>query len=515
MAASAFYLGFDISTQGAKLLALAWPERTVVWTSTLQYDEDLPQYATHEGRRQHADPCVSEADPKMWIDAVEVLLGRWQRSGFDGQRVRALSVSGQQHGLVCVDAGGRLTRPWAKLWNDTSTQEECRELHAALGGEAAMQKAVGMVQRPGFTASKILHFKKEDPRAFARTASFLLVHNYINMFLSGGVRVMEAGDASGMALMDPVRKSWHPEVCAAIDPQLIQALPPLRPAHKPIGRIAPELAERFGISPEAWIAAGSGDNMMGAIGTGNVKPGIVTVSLGTSGTAYAFRAEPLIEADPDVAGFCDATGSYLPLVCVANLANGYRQCLETFGWTHAEFARALEATAPGNEGRLLVPWFRGERTPDLPAAAGTYFGFHSLADFRPEVLARAVLEGHVLHLHQAYQKLGVQAKLVHLTGGLTRSQAFCQAIADIFAMDVLVLEGEGAALGAALHAAWTDGVGPIEELCATTLALSQAARIKPRADVVPIYEQVKLRYQTLAQALLASAEGLGMLEVKP
>ncbi len=500
MRSPALYLGFDLSTQGAKLVVLSLPEHRIVWSSALNFDRDLPHYHTHEGRRRHEDPRVSEADPLMWIEAVERLLSAFAQSGLDGQRVRALSVSGQQHGLVCLDAEGQLTRPLAKLWNDTSTDRECAELHAALGGEAAMFEAVGMVQRPGYTASKILHFKKEDPIAFARTRSFLLVHNYINRFLIGGVEAMEAGDASGMALMDGFQKQWHPQVCAAIDATLLERLPPIKPASEAIGRIDPSLADRYGISASALIAAGSGDNMMGAIGTGNVRPGVITVSLGTSGTAYAYQQEAHLPIDSSVAGFHDATGHYLPLVCVANMANGYQQCLEEFQWNHTDFERALANTTPGT--KIFVPWLMGERTPDLPHAAGTYFGFHKLADFRPEVLARAVLEGHVLHLHQAFEKLGAKAQRLHLTGGLSRSRALSQMIADIFACEVLIVEGEGAAIGAALHAAWTDGAGNIEELCDRTLRLDEAVCLKPREDYVAVYTKSKELYRELTEALL-------------
>jgi sugar (pentulose or hexulose) kinase len=193
--------------------------------------------------------------------------------------------------------------------------------------------------------------------------------------------------------------------------------------------------------------------MYGAVGTGNVRPGIVTVSLGTSGTAYTQLEEAFIDPQGEIAAFCDSTGRHLPLLCVSNLANGYDALLGQFDLDHDGFGRLLEKTPAGNSGRVLLPWYAGERTPDLPLASPLYFGF-TLADLRPEVLARAVLEGHVLNLYEGFRRMPVEPDEIRLTGGLARSDAWCQAIADIFDADVVPVEGEGAALGAALHAAW-------------------------------------------------------------
>jgi xylulokinase len=170
--------------------------------------------------------------------------------------------------------------------------------------------------------------------------------------------------------------------------------------------------------------------MYGAVGTGNVEPGIVTVSLGTSGTAFTFLMDPYVDPTGEIAAFCDSTGNYLPLLCVSNLANGYNEILKQYNLTHAEFNEIIQKTPPVNAGKLLIPWYEGERTPDVPQAAPVYFGF-GLADFTKENLCRAVIEGHVLNIYSGFKRLPVDVQEIRLTGGLIPSEAWCQTIADI------------------------------------------------------------------------------------
>ena len=496
-----YYLGIDVSTQGAKLVVLDYEKRQVVFTQAVNYDSDLSEFSTENGALRGRSPGVSESDPLMWLKAVDILLGGFVQSGLDGSLVRAICVSGQQHGLVCLDAAGQLTRSYAKLWNDVSTVAECQELTHAMGGDEAMIQAVGNVQKPGYTAGKILHFKKEDPVAFARTSTFFLVHNYINYYLTGGVREMEPGDLSGMALWHPGRGEWSRTLLSAIDPSLAAKLPTVKGSARFIGKIDPKLAARFGIHPDCRIDAGSGDNMCGAIGTGNVRPGVLTVSLGTSGTAYGFSERFHASPDGEVAGFADATGHFLPLVCVANLAVGYNQLLRVHQLTHQDFDKMATSRPVGNGGRMLIPWFVGERTPDLPEAAASWFGF-DIGDFTPPVMARAVLEGHVMNLYAAALKLPNVAQKIHLTGGLVKSNAFRQAIADFFQAEVVPVQGEGAALGAAIHAAWIDTGVDLAILADEILVFDEALRARPNAQNQKAVTTARQLYLALATRLL-------------
>ncbi|MFA5137782.1 MAG: xylulokinase [Elusimicrobiota bacterium] len=493
-----YTLGLDISTQGAKLLLLDPDSGRVVFTTAVDYDKDLPAYGTVNGAIQGLGPGVSESDPKMWLDAVRMLFSRLKESGSDPARVRAVSVSGQQHGLVCLDSRGTLTRRTSKLWNDASTAGECEELTRAVGGKAAMLAHVLNTQRPGYTASKILHFRKNDPEGYRRTTTFFLAHNYVNWFLTGGRRVTEPGDVSGMALWDPRRRTWAKDVCAAVDEDLINKLPPVEPSDRFIGRLSPELCRQYGFSPDCRVDAGSGDNMYGAIGTANTAEGVVTVSLGTSGTAYTFLERPYVSEDGEIASFCDSTGHYLALLCVSNMANGYNEILERQGISHERFQELVDKTAPGNSGMVLLPWFQGERTPDLPEAAPLWFGL-DLGAMTPERLCRAVLEGHVLNLYEGYLKLPIQGRRIHLTGGISRSRVWRQTLADVFNTEVVPVKGEGAALGAAIHAAWAETDASMDEFAKRFVEFDETAAARPIPENVRRYADLKRLYLSLSR----------------
>lgn len=499
------YMGLDISTQGAKLVVLDLETKQAAFVTSLGYDTDMPKFQTENGTIKGLPEGVSESDPQMWIQAIHTLFARFKSAGHDASAVRAIAVSGQQHGLVCLDKQGNLTRKTSKLWNDVSTAEECEEITRAVGGKAAIISEIYNAMKPGYTASKILHFKKADPEAYSRTSSFLLVHNYINWYLtggkSGGVCAMEPGDTSGTALWNLETRQWSNAVCKAIAPDLISKLPPLTPSDEFIGTISAELCAQYGFSPNCRVDAGSGDNMYGAVGTGNVRPGIVTVSLGTSGTAYTIVPNAYKDPDGEIASFCDSLGNYMPLLCVSNLANGYNQILKIHKIDHEEFTKIVSLTEPGNGGRVLLPWFDGERTPDLPLGTPLYFGF-DLGDFTEEVLCRAVLEGHVMNLYEGFLKLPVKAGSIHLTGGMSRSTAWRQVIADIFNCEVIPVKGEGAALGAAIHAAYVDNKKDVADLYAYVhqfVAFDEDLRAQPIPSNVKKYERFKKMYMSVSQ----------------
>lgn len=484
------FLGIDSSTQGCKMVCINPATRQIEYVDSVHYDADLPHYKTRNGVIQSTQNQLSEADPRMWLEALHRLFDRMLEKNFPLRDIRAISVSGQQHGLVTLDENGNLTRTRSKLWNDYSTAQECELLTGKMGGTEKMIAAVGNTQRPGYTAGKIYHLYRHEPEAAWKTTTFFLVHNYINWYLTGGknrgARVMEPGDVSGMALRYPGANRWAEALCNIISSDLIRKLPPVKPSDQFIGTISPELAERYGFPEDCRIDAGCGDNMYGAVGTGNIEPGLVTISLGTSGTAYTIFDDPYVDPQGEIASFCDSTGRFMPLLCVSNMANGYTKMLELFELDHQGFTDVLKRTPPGNNGRILFPWFMGERTPDLPHATPLYWGFQP-EDFTKEVLCRAVLEGHVLNLYEGFRRMPVKgrAREIRLTGGLSQSEAWQQTIADVFDTETVPVEGEGAALGAAVHAAWVyfkqqEPEFPLKNLTTDFVQLNQRQRKYPR-----------------------------------
>jgi D-xylulose kinase len=369
---------------------------------------------------------------------------------------------------------------------------------AALGGAEATVAALGNAVLPGFTASKILWLKKREPRNYARLATVLLPHDYLNWWLTGRA-VMEYGDASGTALLDVRRRTWSRAAVDAIDPELAGKLPPVGPSDRPVGRLRAEAARALGLGAEVLVSAGGGDNMMGAIGTGNTRPGVITASFGTSGTIYACAAEPVVDPRGEIAAFCDSTNRWLPLLCTMNVTVATEMVRQDFGLSHAAYERTAAKAPPGSEGLVLLPYLEGERTPNVPAGTGVFFGVNPRTFTAPH-FARAAMEGVTLGMNYGLRRLadlGVKPRQIRATGGGANSRLWRQIMADVFDAEVVTLKvAEGAAYGAALQAFWCwrrergESVG-IEGITDAYVALAPAGRATPKAANVRVYREVQ------------------------
>lgn len=439
-------LGIDCGTQSTKAIAVDWETGEVLAEASRSY-----------GFLPGLPPGALEQDPRDWSRAADESVGEVVAAlGVRREEIRGIGVSGQQHGLVVLDDHHEIVRP-AKLWCDTSTVAQCEEITAHFGGPVAVIEMVGNTMRPGYTAPKILWLQQNEPENWRRTRSILLPHDYLNFWLTG-VLSMEYGDASGTALLDVKQRAWHPRMLDYIAPDLAAKLPPLASSHSACGVLREELRQRWGLPTGVVVSAGGGDNMMAAIGTGNVLPGAVTASLGTSGTLFASSAFPIVDPQGEVAGFCDSTGQWLPLVCTMNLTLVTEHVRKMFGWDYAELDRQVTSTPAGAGGLLMLPYLTGERTPDLPQSRGLLQGL-TLENFSPGHLARAAMESVTLGLGHGLRRmrdLGIEATEVRLTGGGSRSAAWRQICADVFGLPVVCPTNEqGAAFGAALQAGWT------------------------------------------------------------
>jgi xylulokinase len=453
-------------------------------------------------------PGTREQDPADWVRAAsDVIAGVLRAAGPDAAgRVAGIGISGQQHGLVALDADGQVIRP-AKLWCDTSTAPQCDTLIGRLGGLPRTIELLGNGIPPGFTASKILWLKEHEPGSYARLATVLLPHDYLACWLTGRAH-MEWGDASGTALMDVRTRAWCKEAVDAIDSSLAAKLPV--PAHprEPAGVVQPEIARQFGLRDDVTVS-GSGDNMMGAVGTGNVADGIVTASLGTSGTIYACSRRPIVDPAGEVAAFCDATGQWLPLVCTMNVTVATEMVRRLFGLDHAAFSEAAASVDAGSEGLLLIPFFEGERTPNVPDGTGVWIGVRPRTSTAAH-MARAAMEGVTLGLNYGLNRmraLGLAPREIRLTGGGARSAVWRQIAADVFDCPVVCpANEEGAAYGAALHAMWVwghaNGAGrSIEEIAGEFIALNEATRALPDPGRAGRYTNLQAIFDQAARDL--------------
>ncbi len=493
---STLIIGLDNGTQGTKCLVYD-PERRGILAQA---------YAPHElitgahGRR--------EQEPQGWIEAAErTLRACLSAEGVDPRRVAAIGVSGQQHGCVPLDADGKPLRP-AKLWCDTETVAECGLIIERAGGHQAVMAAIGNRLAVGFTASKVLWLQRNAPELYARLAHILLPHEYLNFWLTGHYRA-EAGDASGTAYFDIRRRCWSTELLRAIDPRrdLSACLPELIAPDAPHGRLRPKLAQSLGLSPEVLVSSGGGDNMMAAIGTGNVTPGVVTVSLGTSGTVFAYSDQPVVDADDEVSAFCSSSGGWLPLVCTMNVTVATETIRRLLNLSLREFDAAAEEAPRGAGGLLLLPFFNGERTPPWPRASALFAGMTTENCERRNV-CRAAMEGATLGLRyglEAMQRQGVRPKEIRLVGGGAKSPLWRQLSAEIFGMPVVCpVVAEAPAMGAVIQAIWClerhrgETVG-IEALCERHVSLDDASRVVPDKKAVVCYNEVFAGYLQLQQ----------------
>ncbi len=483
------YLGIDCGTQGTKTLLI-----------------DEHGAALGRGFQKHAlierATGAREQEPRWWIEALRSAVRQALREAI-AQPVLALGVSGQQHGLVVLDAGMQVIRP-AKLWNDTETAPQNEELLRNFGGRDAWFRRFGIVPLTGYTISKLLWLKQHEPANFAQVRHILLPHEYLNFWLTGNLHA-EFGDASGTAFFDVRSRAWIAEVLDFIDDgtgQLLAALPPLAGPRQSVGTVLPKVAADLGLSPDCLVAAGGGDNMMGAIGTGNVREGVVTLSLGTSSTVYSFSQQPAGDATGCVAPFCSSSGGWLPLVCTMNATNVVTGTVELLGKTVEDIEAALDTTPPGADGLIFLPFVNGERTPDLPHARGTVSGI-SPVNFTPAHLIRASIEGVSFGILNGLDLIlsGRAAKSILVIGGGARSRAWRQLLADASGLNVEVpAEQESGCLGAALQAmvARSSAVGgslTFEEAADRCVRLRDDETTEPRPALRGAYDRARAHYR--------------------
>lgn len=494
-------LGIDSGTQSTKTIALDLDSGKILAAAAQSY-----------GMIDGLPPGHLEQEPQYWADAVDATVRQvLQKLGKKKEAVKAIGVSGQQHGFVPLDKKSQVIRP-AKLWCDTSTTEQCAQFEEEFGDAAGLIKLAGNAMLPGYTAPKILWLKQNEPRNYKALATVLLPHDYLNFHLTGE-RGMEYGDASGTGLLDVREQKWCEPLIEFIDPDLQQALPPLASSRRAFGLLRESLREAWGLSKgEVTVSAGGGDNMMGAIGTGNVQPGVVTVSLGTSGTVYAFADKPVIDPRGEVAAFCDSTDRWLPLACTMNVTVATEQARRMFDWSHDQMDKYVGETPAGSGGLLFLPYLNGERTPNLPNGCGVFHGL-KLDNMTPAYMARATMEGVTLGLGYGlarFRELGIQPSEIRLTGGGSKSAVWRQIAADIFGVPTICLaSAEGAALGAALQAAYASKVAlgqptTFRELCEKFVQLDETTRAKPNADHKDLYTELLTRQGDLTRRLQAA-----------
>ncbi len=421
--------GVDSSTQSCKVLIVDAATGVILRT----------------GRAAH--PVGTEVDPEAWWDALQAAIA--DAGGLDD--VAAISIGGQQHGMVVLDAGGRVIRP-ALLWNDTRSSDAASTLIDEVGA-AEFARRSGSVPVASFTLTKLRWLADNEPENAANVAAVSLPHDWLTWRLRGfgpenprlDALTTDRSDASGTCYWSPATGEYDRDlVKLALKQEVI--LPRVLGPHEKAGTVG-----------NLVVGPGAGDNAGAALGLG-AAPGDVVISIGTSGTVFAVTDAPIEDESGTVAGFADASGNYLPLIATLNAARILDSIAALLGVDHDELGRLALTAEPGAHGLVLQPYFEGERTPNRPDATATLFGM-TLASTTRADLARAAIEGMLCALADGLDALtsrGVDARRILLVGGAAQNPAVSAIAAQVFAIPVSVpTPGEYVALGAARQAAWT------------------------------------------------------------
>ncbi|TKI04092.1 xylulokinase [Martelella alba] len=487
------YLGIDCGTQGAKVL---------LWDS-----ESESCRASGYAPYQPISDRVGQQEqwPSDWLAAISRLVNEVvAQSGVEPGAVKGIGVSGQQHGLILLDAADQVIRP-AKLWCDTETAPA---LEAFLAGFPARHHGktvahfIGTQIPVAYTLGKLLWVKAHEPDAYRRIAKIMLPHDYINFWLTGEYRA-ECGDASGTGYFDTHRRCWSQDVLDDIDPRLFGKMPPLLASRDLWGRLTPRAAAALGLPAGVPVASGGGDNMMSAIGTGNIEPGILTMSLGTSGTLFTHADRQIDTAVcPDINAFCSSSDGWLPLVSTMNVANAINAYRDILDIALADFDAVLSASRPGAGGLLSYPWFNGSRLPNRPDATASLSGITTRNFTKPNIL-RSVVEGVTFKLCKGidiFKQCGLTFEQMRVIGGGAKSRLWCQMIADISGIEVIrPAVSDAGALGAAWQAHWCcenagDKAAPLRDRLPASLIDSRDDVFTPHGPSFALYRGFYQRF---------------------
>ncbi len=507
-----FLLGIDVGTSGTKTL-LADETGSVRAEVTKEYPCHTPK------------PGWSEQDPEDWWSATRASVrAALRKAKAKAADVSAVGLSGQMHGLVCLDKRGAVLRR-AILWNDQRTAAECAEITKRAGGPRALIRLVANPALTGFTAPKILWVRRHEPRVYERSRMFLLPKDYVRYRMTGAYAT-EVSDASGTLLLDVKRRRWSKPLLSklGIDPA---CLPEVHESPEVSGTLHAAAAKALGLKAGTPVVGGGGDQAAGAVGNGIVRPGVVSAMLGTSGVVFAHAESP--EADPEgrIHAFCHAVPGAWHVMGVVLAAGGALQwfrntlCAEEMRQAKATgrdpydlITKAAAETPPGAEGLLFLPYLTGERTPHAdPDARACFVGLsprHTKGH-----MARAVMEGATYAMRDSLEimaGLGISPREIRLSGGGARSTFWRQLQADVYGRNVCVTNATaGSAYGAMLLAGVGAGTwGSVPEACRATIRVTDRTRRKSATSRIynryyPLYGQL---YRSLRGEFRALAEAV-------
>ncbi len=478
-------LGLDVGTGGARVVAVDAASGEVVREASASYPLLSPR------------PGWSEQNPEDWWRASKEVLGKVMAEA-DGEVV-GLGLTGQMHGSVFLDPSDKVIRP-ALLWNDQRTEAQCERISEAAGPERLIS-IVGNPALTGFQAPKILWLRDEEPESYSKVAHVLLPKDYVRLRLTGE-HATDASDAAGTLLLDVGARNWSPEILDALEIP-VEWMPRVYEGPDHTGDLLPRVAGELGLPAGLPVAAGGGDNAAAAVGTGIVRSGLLSSSIGTSGVLFAHTDAFSPDPSGRLHAFCHAVPGKWHLMGVTLSAGGslawWRDAL---GRGYDELVEAASRVPRGSEGLLFLPYLNGERTPHLdPSARGAFVGLtgrHGVGH-----MTRALMEGVVFSLKDSLEimhGLGVPVEEIRATGGGARSALWRQLQAEIYGLDIHhPVADEGPAYGAALLGGVAAGVyGDVKEAVSVVKLREEAD--EPNPGRAKNYEEYHDIYRSLYAA---------------
>ncbi|MEM1222656.1 MAG: FGGY family carbohydrate kinase [Verrucomicrobiota bacterium] len=501
-------LGIDASTQSCSGIVIDVEAGTVVAEASINFGVSLPAYDSPQGFIPNGEKGEVHASPLMWLDALELLFEELGKS-CDLSRVTAISGAGQQHGTVYLNRDWSrtldtlpgadslsahfepaLARATSPIWMDSSTSTECSEISDTVGGAHLVCEKSGSATIERFSGPQIRRFYKTEPEAYDATSRIHLVSSFFCSVLSGVDAPIDTGDGAGMNLLNLQSWEWDPELLEATAPDLLQRLPKVVSGKTTVGVISSYFIRKFGFSEQVPVTVFTGDNPSSLVGMGASSPGKTVISLGTSDTFFA--AMPGVVTDPKCQGhaFGNPSGGSMSLQCFVNGSLAREAVKDRFNYNWDAFTQALEATPAGNEGQLMLPFFRPEISPILNLDAPILKGSDAFeSGEEPAQMIRACVEGQFLNMRLQTEWMKLEPDVIFLTGGASSNDAIAQVIADIFEVKVERLSVTGAvALGAALRAAQNTLGANLSDLENTFCEVDAQLTILPKAPA-GIYEK--------------------------
>jgi xylulokinase len=463
------YLGIDASTQSITGLIIDTDAGSIAAEVSINFDEHFAEkYGVTNGVDDQGNGVV-HSYPLMWIEGLELLFRTLRDEGHELSEISAVSGAGQQHGTVYLNDGaptalaalsadrdlheqltGMFSRATAPVWMDSSTGLQCREIEAGAGGPTALLDLTGNPAFERFSGPQIRKFFQEEPDAYADTASIALVSSFIASVLAGRLAPVDTGDGSGTNLMDIRSRQWSAKAQDATAPELARRMAPIAQGGQPIGSIHPYFVQRHGFSNDCLVVPFSGDNPCSLVGLGLVEPGHVALSLGTSDTLFACMAEPRFSSKGEGCVFASPDERhYMALICLMNGSLAREAVRDRYGLDWRGFTELLRTTEPGNNGRLMLPYFDAEIVPQVPAGVAR----HDLDEEDAAGNVRAVIEAQAMSSYVHSRWMGVDVASLHVTGGGSANEEILRVFADVYGCPVHRRETtNAAALGGALKA---------------------------------------------------------------